>query len=90
MKSPIRGERALFSDDHPLPAPIAGLGDDTQHVLERRSIVIPHDAPPGRYRVLVGVWEPESRAYFPRWWHGMLPTRSRTIEVGTLEVLPRS
>jgi len=90
----LRGEagqrtRALAVDDHGLPAPIPGLGAEPQHVTEHRRVMIPTDAQPGRYRVVIGVRDPTSGSRLRRWWRGLVPTTSHTIEVGTLEILPR-
>ncbi len=78
-----------FSDDHYLPERLRGLGDGPQLVMERRRVVVPPDTPPGRYRVVLGVWDPASGARLRRWLAGLLPTPSRTVELATVEVVPR-
>jgi hypothetical protein len=85
-----QGQRTRFGDDHPLPAPIPGLGAGPQHVSERRRILVPAEAEPGRYRLVAGVWSPASEARLRRWWRGIVPTLDTTIEIGTIEVLPPS
>jgi hypothetical protein len=85
----LRGERYRFSDDRPVPRPIPGLGNGPQHVVEARGVVVPPDAPPGRYQVVLGVWEPEARRHLRRWWAGLVPTSRETVELEPIEVLPR-
>jgi hypothetical protein len=81
------GPGPRLGDDHSLPPPIRGLAVP-QTVVERRVVQIPPDAPPGRYRVLLGVWSPESGDRLHRWWRGWLPTPGETVELGAFEVLP--
>ncbi len=83
----FRADRFQFGDDHGLPDPIPGLGRP-QHLVERRRVVVPPEAPPGVYRIVVGVWDPLSRWRARLWWHGLLPTFDDTVQLGTLEVLP--
>jgi hypothetical protein len=85
----FRRNRARFQDDHALPAPIAGLGAGPQHVLDRRRLTVPPDTAPGRYRVVVGVWDQTAGRPLRVWWRGLLPTSTRTVELGTVEVLGR-
>jgi len=86
----FRGERYRFGDDRPVPAPIPGLTDGPQHVREHREVIVPSGAPPGRYRIVVGVWEPDSRRHLRRWWRGLVPITRDTVELEPLEILPRT
>jgi hypothetical protein len=83
----FRGQFTRFGDDRPLPRPIKGLGNSPQHVLERRRVFIPADAQPGGYRVVAGLWEPESRRPVRLWWRGLLPTTNRTVRLGVIVVM---
>jgi hypothetical protein len=85
-----RGEHLRFGDDRPLPRPVPGLAAGLQDVVERRRMTIPANAPPGPYRLVVGVWNPSTGERLRRWWHGILPTRSHVVELGTFEVLSPS
>jgi hypothetical protein len=82
------GTSGRFGDDHPLPQPIRGLDPAAaQHVMERRRLAVPETTPPGRYHMVIAVREAASGRRLHRWWHGVLPLPTRTVEVGTLEVL---
>ena len=85
----IGGGRTRFEDDHPLPAPVPGF-PIPQSVLERRWVTIPADAEPGRYRLVAGVWNPQTGGRLRRWWRGLVPTLETTVELGTVEIQPRS
>jgi hypothetical protein len=85
-----RGPHARFGDDRPLPRSVPGLAPDHQDVVERRRVTIAADAPPGSYRLIVGVWEPSTGQQLRRWWHGLLPTTSRVVELGMVEVRSES
>ncbi len=85
----FKGEHHHFGSEHVLPMPIAGLGEG-QRVAERHRIVVPLDTPPGRYRILLGVWDPRTSRRVHRWWSAVLPTWSHTVEPGVLDVLPAS
>jgi hypothetical protein len=51
-------------------------------------VVIPPDAPRGPYRIVLGVLEPDSGRRLHRRVAGILPTWSRSVELGTFEVAP--
>jgi hypothetical protein len=50
--------------------------------------VVPPDAPRGSYRVVLGVLEPDSGRRLRRTIAGIVPTWSRSVEMGTFEVIP--
>jgi 4-amino-4-deoxy-L-arabinose transferase-like glycosyltransferase len=83
---PRGGDRGRFGDDYGLPQPIRSL-DDPQDVMVRRRLQVPEGTPPGTYRILAGVRDPGSGRRFRRWWRGLLPGPSRTVELGVLEIL---
>jgi 4-amino-4-deoxy-L-arabinose transferase-like glycosyltransferase len=80
-----RGTR--FGDDYPMPGFLAELGPAPQHVSVRRSLPVPVDAAPGRYRLVAGVWHPASGGRLHRWWRGLVPTLETTLELGRVEVI---
>jgi hypothetical protein len=78
-----------FDDDHELPTPLPGFGSQAQHVTEVRQVRLPPDLEPGRYRIVVGVWEPTTSHRLRLWWHGLIPTSRRTVDAGAFEVVAR-
>lgn len=58
-----------------------------ERLEERYSLPIPPATPPGRYRIVVGVWFPEKGGRL-RVWRGWLPTRRDRLVVGEVEILP--
>jgi hypothetical protein len=84
-----QGGRTRFEDDHPLPGPIPGL-PAPQDVVERRRVTVPQDAEPGRYRLVAGVWDPATGGRLRRWWRGLVPTLETAVELGTVDIRPRS
>jgi hypothetical protein len=84
----FRGGHGRFDDDHGVPGPIRGLDAWPQHLAERRRVLVPATTPPGRYRIVVGVREPGSGQRLRRWWAGLVPLPTHTVEVGVVEVAP--
>jgi 4-amino-4-deoxy-L-arabinose transferase-like glycosyltransferase len=82
------GAHGRFGDDYGLPEPIRSLGGDAQAVRLFRRVRVPAGTPPGSYRVVAGVWDPASGRRLHRWWRGILPVPGRTVEVGTVDILP--
>ena len=76
-----------FGDDYPLVGFLPELGVAPQHVMIRRRITVPADATPGRYRLVAGLWSPRSGGRLHVWWHGIVPTRDTTLELGRVEVV---
>jgi len=76
-----------FGDDYPLTGFLPELGLTPQHVSVRRRITVPADATAGRYRLVAGLWSPESGWRLHRWWRGILPTLDTTLELGRVEVV---
>jgi len=58
-----------------------------ERLLERYTLPVPSTTPPGGYRLVVGVWFPETRERL-RVWRGWLPTRRDRLVVGEVEILP--
>jgi hypothetical protein len=85
---PVGRGSVRFGDDHEVPGRLRGLGRGPQHVAERRRVVVPPDAPRGSYRVVLGVLEPDSGRRLRRTIAGIVPTWSRSVEMGTFEVIP--
>jgi len=81
------GERGRFGDDHGLPERIRGLTEGPQAIMVRRRTIVPPGTPPGTYRVLLGVWRPASGERLRRWFAGILPAWSPSVELGTIEVV---
>ena len=40
----------------------------------RQRIAIPAGTPPGRYRMVAGLWDPGPAARLHVWWRGLVPT----------------
>jgi 4-amino-4-deoxy-L-arabinose transferase-like glycosyltransferase len=81
------GGAARLGDDYPLPGLLPEIGPAPQHTRVWRRIVVPPDAPPGRYRLVAGVWNPRSGWRLHRWWRGVVPTFATTLELGRVEVM---
>jgi 4-amino-4-deoxy-L-arabinose transferase-like glycosyltransferase len=84
-RSEIQGTR--FGDDYPLTGFLPELGLRPQHVSVHRRITVPADASAGRYRLVAGLWSPESGWRLHRWWRGILPTLDTTVGLGRVEVV---
>jgi hypothetical protein len=82
-------EHYRFKSELNLPAPIDGLGR-RQHLTERRRVVIPLGAPPGRYHVRLAVWDPTHERRLRPWRALVVPGPGYTIELGVLDVAPRA
>jgi 4-amino-4-deoxy-L-arabinose transferase-like glycosyltransferase len=76
-----------FGDDYPLTGFLPELGLTPQHVSVHRRITVPADATAGRYRLVAGLWSPESGWRLHRWWRGILPTLDTALELGRVEVV---
>jgi dolichyl-phosphate-mannose-protein mannosyltransferase len=87
---PQQGARGRFADDYGLPEPIRSLGEQTQAIRLGRQVRVPAGTPPGTYRVVAGVWNPATGHRLHRWWHGVVPGPTRTVDLGTVEILPPS
>ena len=85
FRAPDKGAR--FGDDYPLPRFLPELGPAPQHVSVRRRIMVPADATPGRYRLVAGLWNPDSGWRLHRWWRGILPTLDTTLGLGRVEIV---
>jgi hypothetical protein len=85
---PAARDSPRFIDDYYLPERLRGLGDGPLTVVERRRVVVPPDARPGSYRLVVGVCDPASRHRLRRWLGGVIPTFGHAVELATGQVLP--
>jgi hypothetical protein len=76
-----------FGDDYRLPGLLPEIGPAPQHVSVRRHLLVPAGAEPGRYRLVAGVWNPESGRRLHRWVRGLVPTLETTLPLGRLELV---
>jgi hypothetical protein len=76
-----------FGDDYRLPGLLPEIGPAPQHVSVRRPLLVPAGAEPGRYRLVAGVWNPESGRRLHRWLRGLVPTLETTLPLGRLELV---
>jgi 4-amino-4-deoxy-L-arabinose transferase-like glycosyltransferase len=83
------GPETHFADDFPLPGLLSELGSGPQHVSVRRRLSVPPNLAPGRYRVLIGVWNPGSGWRLHRWWRGLVPTFETTLGLSRVEIVRR-
>ncbi len=82
------GAKERLINDHPLfhgAYPI-DRWQRGERLLERYALNIPPATPPGRYRIVVGVWFPENGTRL-RVWRGWLPTREDQLVAGEVEIL---
>lgn len=86
----VRAEDRLFND-HLLLRGLYPIGRwrRGERLWERYALPIPSTTPPGRYRIVVGVWFPETGERL-RVWRGWLPTRRDRLVVGEVKILPGS
>jgi 4-amino-4-deoxy-L-arabinose transferase-like glycosyltransferase len=83
----LQGPGRLLFDDHLLGGSYGtSWWDDAERAVETRRLVLPADAPPGTYRLKVGVWRPETGSRL-RLTATDLPDRDRhAAVVGTITV----
>jgi hypothetical protein len=81
--------RMIFQADHEPPAPTIGWSGRVEYA---RTAVVPTDAPPGRYDVVIGLWDPRpagrggARRLPFRVGPGLAALPGDACRVGTLEV----
>jgi hypothetical protein len=81
------GPDTRFGDDFALPGLLSDVGPRPQHVTVRRRLLVPAGLVPGRYRLVMGVWDPGSGRRVHRWWRGVVPTLETTVPLGRVEVV---